>query len=115
MQCIKYIYFSELMKEKKRIVEFAKENPQIKIITKLNPQRIPHVVGTYVGSIDHQVGIKNSTADEIVDVLYKLRNRSARETSSLEHWGKPQTKHPSIQGMWTPTCDPDSIIVKRRQ
>mmetsp|Transcript_12627 Transcript_12627/g.17506 ORF Transcript_12627/g.17506 Transcript_12627/m.17506 type:complete len:132 (-) Transcript_12627:41-436(-) len=105
----------DLMREKNSLVEFAKANPQIEIVTKLNPNRMPHVIGTYVGKIEHQVGIKNANPEDIMKVLHKLRNRSSRDTSSLKHWGKPITKCPSIQGLWTPEDLLDrKIVVKRR-
>mmetsp|Transcript_11348 Transcript_11348/g.27927 ORF Transcript_11348/g.27927 Transcript_11348/m.27927 type:complete len:132 (-) Transcript_11348:131-526(-) len=87
------------------LIDFAKNNPQIEITAKLRPQKLPHVVGTYVEGQEQQISIKNSTPKEILGVMNTLRNRSFRDTQRLEHWGKPMTQCPSVQGRWIPTAN----------
>ncbi|GAB5352995.1 hypothetical protein AAMO2058_000000600 [Amorphochlora amoebiformis] len=104
------------MEHKKNLIEFAKKNPQIQIKTQVNKSRQPHVIGEYVGTVKHTIGISNSAPSDILEVMQKLRDRSGRDTQTLTHWGKPISAHTSVQGKWIPSravTDTD-VRVKRK-
>lgn len=63
----------------------------------------------------HEIGIKNKDQKAILSTIYQLRNRSGRDKSTLNYWGRPQTHHPSIQGRWSPVANDASAQQQQQQ
>ncbi|CEP02888.1 Large ribosomal subunit protein mL43 [Plasmodiophora brassicae] len=96
------------------IVRFARENPEIEIVAKKRPGH-PFLVAEYLNGKTHEIGIKNKDQKAILSTIYQLRNRSGRDKSTLNYWGRPQTHHPSIQGRWSPVANDASAQQQQQQ
>ena len=87
-----------------KLVEWATEHPHVDIILKPRNGKHPYVRGIYkTQATAHQVCIRNSTPEEIGQVMDKLHNRSGRKIKKLVKPVVTQTQ--SVQGVWTPMLD----------
>mmetsp|Transcript_27625 Transcript_27625/g.51514 ORF Transcript_27625/g.51514 Transcript_27625/m.51514 type:complete len:132 (-) Transcript_27625:101-496(-) len=101
----------DLMKNGK-LVDFAKKNPQLQIVTRRNQRRLPYLMAQYEGNVKQDLSLKNLTDDEIIEGMTMMRNRSGRHTYELKHWGQPITNTPSVQGVWTPVREPSDVSIR---
>ncbi|CAB9523203.1 39S ribosomal protein L43, mitochondrial [Seminavis robusta] len=86
------------------LVEWARNHPTVEIILKPRNGKHPYVLGEYkTQAATHQICIKNSTPQDIQQVLDKLHNRSGRKIKKMVN--PVVTPTPSIQGVWTPMLD----------
>lgn len=86
----------ELMEAK--LPAFQRANPQLEVETVLSRGRHPHLQGLYRNGRDRVVGVKNQSADEVLEHATRLRNSTGRKVLKLRH--RHVTKQPSIQGTW---------------
>mmetsp|Transcript_13125 Transcript_13125/g.18578 ORF Transcript_13125/g.18578 Transcript_13125/m.18578 type:complete len:137 (-) Transcript_13125:62-472(-) len=83
-----------------RIVEWARENPQVNIVVQIRNSKHPYIQGNYLTGKTHEIGVKNEPIETIYKAMDQLKNRSGRKIKKL---GKPvRTETPSVQGVWTP-------------
>lgn len=84
-----------------RLSEWAAAHPHVDIHVNRRNGKHPYVHGDYkTAAAVHQVSVKNSSLNDIEDVLDMLHNRSGRKITKIT---KPVlTDTPSIQGVWTP-------------
>mmetsp|Transcript_22184 Transcript_22184/g.26731 ORF Transcript_22184/g.26731 Transcript_22184/m.26731 type:complete len:136 (-) Transcript_22184:48-455(-) len=86
-----------------KIVDWARENPQVNIVVQIRNSKHPYIQGQYITGNTHEVGVKNEPIETLEKVLEQLKNRSGRKMKKL---GKPiRTETPSVQGVWTPMLD----------
>mmetsp|Transcript_4923 Transcript_4923/g.7427 ORF Transcript_4923/g.7427 Transcript_4923/m.7427 type:complete len:130 (-) Transcript_4923:318-707(-) len=82
------------------IIPFAKSNPQIAFETSQRRGKHPFLRAEYLEGTFQNIGIKNNTPKEILNICYRLRSRSSGIT---EKFAKPVVSgRKSIQGRWNP-------------
>ena len=87
------------------LIEWANQNPQVKIEVVKRNNKHPHIRADYLTSPKdrnlHQISVKNfETHEDITHVMDQLKNRSGRKIKRITNPVITQT--PSIQGVWTP-------------
>ena len=94
-----------------RLVDWARERPQVSIQIKVRNGKHPYVKADYLTGIQsskantHQICLKSNAArsPDVAGVLDQLYNRSGRKITKFT---KPiYTQTPSIQGVWTPSLN----------
>lgn len=98
-----------------RMVEWARERPQVSIQIKVRNGKHPFVKADYLTGVHqspnhsspagHQICLKSNAvrSPDIEGVLNQLYNRSGRKVTKFT---KPiYTQTPSIQGVWTPALN----------
>lgn len=81
---------------------FAQENPQINVVNTMRRGRHPHLRAEYVNESKRVVGVKNLSAEEILQHSLWLRGSAGRKTA---HRVKKRhiSDQLSIQGNWAPS------------
>ena len=84
-----------------KLVDWATDHPHVEIIVQPRNGNHPYIRAAYrTQAATHQICVKNSTEEKIMDTVDKLHNRSGRKIKKMV---KPVvTATPSIQGIWTP-------------
>ena len=81
----------------RRLVLFAKANPQIEICVSQRERAHPHVLAHYLEDGDKLLTLKNLSASQVSQRLHHLRDS---RPVPLRKWDKPFRTTPSIQGPW---------------
>ncbi|XP_054838939.1 39S ribosomal protein L43, mitochondrial [Eublepharis macularius] len=91
-----------------KVVDFARQNPQIVFYVCPKKIRIPTVVAEYLNGTVEEKFLTSKTSDEIAEIIHKLANQSGLEIIRIR---KPfHTDNPSIQGQWHPFTNKPSVL-----
>mmetsp|Transcript_22206 Transcript_22206/g.46718 ORF Transcript_22206/g.46718 Transcript_22206/m.46718 type:complete len:139 (+) Transcript_22206:346-762(+) len=86
------------------LIDFATNNPNVKIIVKPRHGHHPYILGEYITGQSKQICVKNVDQKRIKKVMEMLRNTSGRKIVRLG--GKAvRGDCVSCQGVWTPMLD----------
>lgn len=83
------------------LLNFARDNPHIKIIVKPRNGNHPYIEGQYLSGQSKQVCVKNTDEGRILEVFDMLRNTSGRKIVRLGGLAV-RGDCVSVQGVWTP-------------
>jgi large subunit ribosomal protein L43 len=86
------------------LIDFANQNPHVKIIVKPRNGHHPYIQGEYITGQSKQICVKNTTQKRIREVMNMLRDTSGRKIVRL---GGNAVRGDvlSVQGVWTPMLD----------
>lgn len=60
----------------------------------------PHIKVYYLNGACHKVDLKNKSAEEVLEIFEKMRQRTGRPMDSLKLWPAARTFRRSLQGQW---------------
>eukprot|EP01138_Halocafeteria_seosinensis_P007235 gb/GECG01007398.1/.p1 GENE.gb/GECG01007398.1/~~gb/GECG01007398.1/.p1 ORF type:complete len:127 (+),score=13.79 gb/GECG01007398.1/:1-381(+) len=92
------------------LVEFARENPQVKIETENASNKHPLVKGQYVNGRTKAIEVKNKNSKDIARQVQYLRDSSGRKLRHVTY--RVSSKHPSIQGVWDTSTTFDNFQLR---
>ncbi|RZC80021.1 hypothetical protein C5167_042594 [Papaver somniferum] len=79
---------------------FKEGNPQLEVVSELNRGRHPFLKALYKNKNERVVCVRNLTPEDVLQHATRLRNALGRKVVKLKT--RHVTKHPSVQGTWTP-------------
>ena len=91
----------EYLSRSPHLVDFARDNPHVRIIVKPRNGHHPYIQGEYVTGQAKQICVKNTTEKRIFQVIDMLRNTSGRKIVRLGGLAV-RGDCASVQGVWTP-------------
>ena len=83
------------------LIQFAREQPSIKIQTEIKRNSHPLIQGEYLEGEDRIICVKNmECSDKILEIMHSIRRTTGRPVKALKK--RVITTTPTIQGYWNP-------------